>query len=244
VSADELDALVGAALTRAGVDAASVAALATVAGKAAEPGVVELAARRGWPLVTYPASELAGEPVPNPSPAVAALAGTPSVAEAAALRAIRDAGGHPVLLLGKQSGGSATVAVARRGPAGKPNALADFWRERHLCTLTTLRADGTPHVVPVGATYDAATGTVRVITSGPSRKAAHVRAAGPAGAPVAVCQVDGRRWSTIEGRAVVRDDPASVADAERRYAQRYRQPRPNPRRVVIEIRVTRILGNV
>ena len=38
-----------------------------------------------------------------------------------------------------------------------------FWRERHLCTLTTLRADGTPHVVPVGATLDAATGVVRVI---------------------------------------------------------------------------------
>ncbi|HEU4423412.1 MAG TPA: TIGR03618 family F420-dependent PPOX class oxidoreductase [Pilimelia sp.] len=122
-------------------------------------------------------------------------------------------------------------------------SVANFWRERHLCTLTTLRADGTPHVVPVGATLDPATGTARVITSGTSRKAAHVRAAGPAGAPVAVCQVDGRRWSTIEGRAVVRDDPASVADAERRYAQRYRQPRPNPRRVVIEIRVTRILGN-
>ena len=67
---------------------------------------------------------------------------------------------------------------------------------------------------------------------------------GTAGGPVAVCQVDGRRWSTIEGYAVVRDDPAVVVDAERRYAERYRQPRPNPERVVIEIRVTRILGNV
>jgi hypothetical protein len=71
-----------------------------------------------------------------------------------------------------------------------------------------------------------------------------VRAAGPDGAPVAVCQVDGRRWSTLEGRAVVRDDADSVADAVRRYAERYRQPRENPRRVVIEIAVTRILGTV
>ena len=27
--------------------------------------------------------------------------------------------------------------------------LGRFWRERHLCTLTTIRPDGTPHVVPV-----------------------------------------------------------------------------------------------
>jgi general stress protein 26 len=62
-------------------------------------------------------------------------------------------------------------------------------------------------------------------------------------ARVAVCQVDGRRWLTLEGTAVVRDDAASVADAEARYAQRYRQPRENPARVVIEISVDRVLGN-
>ncbi|HWG98216.1 MAG TPA: TIGR03618 family F420-dependent PPOX class oxidoreductase [Pilimelia sp.] len=122
--------------------------------------------------------------------------------------------------------------------------LAAFWRERHLATLTTLRPDGTPHVVPVGATYDADAGLVRVITSGGSRKARHVAAAGPDGAPVAVAQVDGRRWVTVEGRARVRAEPAAVVEAERRYAERYRPPRPNPQRVVIEIAVTRILGNL
>ena len=122
--------------------------------------------------------------------------------------------------------------------------LRAFWRERHLCTLTTVRADGTPHVVPGGVTLDAGSGIARVITSGGSHKVRHVLAAGEEGAPVAVCQVDGRRWSTLEGRAVIRRDPASVADAERRYAERYRQPRENPARVVIEINVTRILGNV
>ena len=60
---------------------------------------------------------------------------------------------------------------------------------------------------------------------------------------MAVCQVDGRRWVTLEGTAVVRDDAASVADAVERYALRYRQPRVNPARVVIEISVDRILGN-
>lgn len=122
--------------------------------------------------------------------------------------------------------------------------LTAFFRERHLGTLTTLRADGSPHVVPVGVTFDPQSGLARVITSGGSRKARHVAAAGTTGAPVAVCQVDGRRWVTVEGRAVVRADPAAVAEAERWYAGRYRQPRPNPERVVIEITVDRILGSL
>ncbi len=120
------------------------------------------------------------------------------------------------------------------------SGLVEFLTERHLATLTTLRADGSPHVVPVGVTYDAVTRTARVITSGSSAKARHVRAGQQR---VAVCQVDGRRWATLEGTAVVRDDAASVADAERRYAARYRQPRANPARVVLEISVDRILGS-
>ena len=118
--------------------------------------------------------------------------------------------------------------------------LLELLTERHLATLTTLRADGSPHVVPVGVTFDAATATARVMTSGTSAKARHVRAGQKR---VAVCQVDGRRWITLEGTAVVRDDPASVADAVERYARRYRQPRENPARVVIEISVDRVLGN-
>ena len=120
------------------------------------------------------------------------------------------------------------------------DGMLAFFTERHLATLTTLRADGSPHVVPVGVTYDAATRTARVITSGASAKARHVR--GGQGR-VAVCQVDGRRWATLEGTAVVCEDPGSVADAVARYAVRYRQPRENPARVVLEIAVDRILGN-
>ncbi|SNQ46866.1 conserved hypothetical protein [Frankia canadensis] len=129
-------------------------------------------------------------------------------------------------------------------PLSRGPEFAEFWRERHLCSLTTVRPDGSVHVVAVGATLDADTGLARVITGGGSRKA-RIIAAGPAtGTPVALCQIDGRRWSTLEGLAVVRDDPASVAEAERRYALRYRQPRVNPARVVLEIRVTRVLGSV
>ncbi|GAA3672261.1 TIGR03618 family F420-dependent PPOX class oxidoreductase [Nonomuraea antimicrobica] len=125
--------------------------------------------------------------------------------------------------------------------AAQGDAFAAFWQERHLCTLATARSDGPPHVVPVGATLDLATGIARVITSGSSHKA---RLIGALGAQVALCQVDGRRWSTLEGRAVVRAEPEQVADAERRYAARYKPPRVNPSRVVVEIQVTRVLGNV
>ncbi|MFF9376055.1 pyridoxamine 5'-phosphate oxidase family protein [Streptomyces griseoluteus] len=118
-----------------------------------------------------------------------------------------------------------------------------FWRERHLSTLTTLRPDGSPHVVPVCVTWDPGTGIARVITSGTSTKAALVRAAGEEGARVAVCQVDGRRWATLEGRARVREDREAVAEAERRFTERYgREPRENPLRVALEIRVERALG--
>ncbi|GGZ12450.1 pyridoxamine 5'-phosphate oxidase family protein [Streptomyces nitrosporeus] len=123
------------------------------------------------------------------------------------------------------------------------SAYLAFWRERHVCTLTTLRPDGTPHVVPVGVTYDPDTLTARVITGGRSRKVAHVRAAGPEGARVAVCQMQGRRWATLEGRAVIRTEPEEVEEAVRRYAARYeRTPAHNPERVVIEIAVDRALG--
>ncbi|MDH6577914.1 TIGR03618 family F420-dependent PPOX class oxidoreductase [Kitasatospora sp. MAP5-34] len=130
--------------------------------------------------------------------------------------------------------------------AQDPRALDDshlaFWRERHLCTLTTLRPDGSPHVVPVGATFEPETGVARVISHGASRKVRNVLAAGPDGLRVAICQVDGARWSTLEGVAVVRDSPEAVAEGVRRYAERYREPRVNPERVVIEISVDRVLG--
>lgn len=129
-----------------------------------------------------------------------------------------------------------------RGHAMSPE-LRDFWSEWHLSTLTTLRADGSPHVVPVGVTVDDEFEVARVICSRDSVKARNIRAAGADGAPVAVSQVDRRRWSTLEGIAVVREDPESVRDAEARYAVRYgRQPRPNPERVVLEITINRRLG--
>ncbi|MFJ8944131.1 pyridoxamine 5'-phosphate oxidase family protein [Streptomyces sp. NPDC102395] len=127
---------------------------------------------------------------------------------------------------------------------GSPDApYLAFWRERHVCTLTTPRPDGSPHVVPVGVTYDPEGQTARVIADRASRKVRNVLAAGPEGARVAVCQVDGRRWATLEGRAFVHTDPERVEDAEARYEERYgHPPRPNPTRAVIEIKLTRAMG--
>jgi PPOX class probable F420-dependent enzyme len=123
-------------------------------------------------------------------------------------------------------------------------AFRDFWTERRLCTVTTLRPDGTPHVVPMGVVLDLDADQAWAITSGRSRKARNLRVSDPSGAPIAICQVDGRYWSTVEGRALVLDDPASVAEAELRYAARYKAPRENPERVALRIDVTRVLGNV
>ena len=117
-------------------------------------------------------------------------------------------------------------------------AMLAFVRERHLATLTTLRPDGSPHVVPVGFTYDASRGVVRVITWATSVKTGHARRGGRA----AVSQVDGGRWITLEGIARVVDESKSVATAVAAYAERYRQPKERPDRVVIEIVVDRVLG--
>jgi len=117
-----------------------------------------------------------------------------------------------------------------------------FWRERHLCTVTTLRRDGSPHVVPMGIVLDVEQGLAWGITSGSSQKVANLRSGSDP--RVAVCQVDGRRWSTVEGTAEVLDDEASVAEAVRRYAERYRQPRENPARVALRIQITAVIGNV
>ena len=118
------------------------------------------------------------------------------------------------------------------------DALA-FLTERRLAMLTTLRSDGSPHVVAVGFTFDPKTHIARVITTGGSQKAVNAERGGVA----VLSQVDGARWLSLEGRAGVSTDPESVRDAELRYAQRYRAPRPNPRRVVIEVHIERVLGS-
>lgn len=123
-------------------------------------------------------------------------------------------------------------------PADPGEEVLAFLAERHLATLTTIRADGSPHVVAVGFSYSAAERLVRVITFAPAVKARNAARGGRA----AVCQVDGRRWLTLEGAVRLATDPESVAAAVEGYAARYRQPGVRADRVAIEIQVDRIMG--
>lgn len=120
-----------------------------------------------------------------------------------------------------------------------PETVLDFLVERHLATLSTLRPDGTLHVVPVGFMFDPSSATVRIICSEGTRKVRNI----DAGSRATVCQLDGPRWLSLEGPAVVLRGAEEIADAARRYGDRYREPRPNPNRVAIRISVDRIMGN-
>jgi len=125
-------------------------------------------------------------------------------------------------------------------PSSLSPEVTAFLTERHLATLTTVRPDGTLHVVAVGFTWDAETELVRIITRAGSRKARNLL--DRPGSPAAVGQVDGRRWLSLEGTGIVTADPERVREGVTRYATRYREPQPRDDRVVIEIAVTQILG--
>ena len=145
-----------------------------------------------------------------------------------------------------------------------PEALA-FLGERHLATLSIPRQGRSPHVTPVGFTWDADAAIARVITFADAHKvkliqnltqkaeAGKLAEAGRAveatemaqAAQVALCQVDGGRWLALEGEAEVHSEKSRCAEGVRRYAERYRPPkdRGDDRRV-IEISVQRVSGRV
>ena len=104
-------------------------------------------------------------------------------------------------------------------PANLSEEMAGFLRDRHLASLTVLRPDGTPHVTPVGFTWDPDTAAARIITWSGAKKVRLLEAAG--GGRAALCQVDGGRWVTLEGHATVTADPAECAEAVARYGARY-----------------------
>lgn len=116
VSREEVLGLIRGSLAEARLAVRSVAALATVAAKADEAGIVGAAEELGVPLVTFSSEALAEVDVPNPSAAPLAAVGTPSVAEAAALLGAAPGG---ELAVQKRKSAMATVAVARRRPRGR-----------------------------------------------------------------------------------------------------------------------------
>lgn len=118
------------------------------------------------------------------------------------------------------------------------DAVLQFLTDRHVATLTTMRSDGSPHVVAVGFSYSPTARLARIITFAPSVKARNAARGGRA----AVCQIDGGRWLTLEGTVRLVTDPSGVAAAVEGYAARYRQPGERNDRVAIEIQVDRIMG--
>ena len=116
--------------------------------------------------------------------------------------------------------------------------------ERHLATISVPRfGGGAPHVTPVGFTWDGEAGLARVITFAGAVKVRLIEDEGAL--PVTLCQIDGGRWLSLEGSAVVSAEPQRCAEGLRRYAERYRpaSDRGADRRV-IEVAVTRITGRV
>ena len=110
VDALDLDAL--------GPELGAVEVVATLDTRGREPAVLALAAGRALRL--YPAARLDAVVVPRPSSRVRDLAGTRSVAEAAALLAAAEHGAGARLVIGKRRGAGVTVAAAV--PAGSSSA--------------------------------------------------------------------------------------------------------------------------
>ncbi|GAA5187196.1 F420-dependent biliverdin reductase [Rugosimonospora acidiphila] len=122
-----------------------------------------------------------------------------------------------------------------------PPGVEAFLAEPRLATLTTLRPDGSPHVVAVRFTWDRVGQLARVLTVASSRKARNVLAR--PGGRVALCQAVGFRWVTLEGGATISGAPERVYEAARRYAARYGAPPPEPPgRIAIEISVDRAMS--
>jgi len=115
-SAAEIETALSAALAQAGLDRAAIGMLATSAAKESEPGIAGVAAAFGVPLVIVPHADLAaaGERVATRSERVLALAGVPSVAEAAALAA---GGAAARLIVPRIVVGAATCALVEGGRA-------------------------------------------------------------------------------------------------------------------------------
>src|SRR6188472_2940452 len=80
-SATEVEAVIAAALDRAGLDASALGMIATSVAKGAEPGIAEAASGRGVKLVVVAqaAFEAAGARVVSCSERVLKLTGVPSV---------------------------------------------------------------------------------------------------------------------------------------------------------------------
>lgn len=165
-SVTELRELLETTLAEAGLAAGSVAAITSVAAKADEAGLKELADAMRVPFVTYPADELASYEVPNPSEAAAEAVGTPSVSEASVLAHSAD------LVVPKQRGENSTCAIGRIPARGHLSVVGLGPGQRDLTTPRAQEAIRNAEVVVgYGAYIDQISDLIRpgaeVNSSGP-----------------------------------------------------------------------------
>jgi cobalt-precorrin 5A hydrolase len=113
-SAAEIETVIAAALTRAGLARGALDVIATAAAKSEEPGIAAAAAALGVRLVLVPQDDLktADSRAATHSPRVRSLMGVSSVAEAAALAA---GGPDARLVVPRIAIGPATCALAASG---------------------------------------------------------------------------------------------------------------------------------
>ncbi|MDQ1295601.1 MAG: cobalt-precorrin hydrolase / cobalt-factor methyltransferase / precorrin-3B [Actinomycetota bacterium] len=132
--AEELADLVSRTLEARGLSPAAVGELVTVDLKAREPALLALAEHLGVRIRTFPAPELAGQPVPTPSEVVRAAVGTASVAEAAVLAAGAE------LVVTKQTAPATTLAVGRLPVRGRLTLVGIGPGARDLLTARAVNA--------------------------------------------------------------------------------------------------------
>lgn len=132
--AGELADLVTGTLEAEGLAVRAVREIVTADLKAGEPALLALADRLGVRLRTFPAHELAGQPVPTPSEVVRAAVGTPSVAEAAVLAAGAE------LVVAKRTAPATTLAVGRLPARGRLTVVGIGPGARDLLTPRAVAA--------------------------------------------------------------------------------------------------------
>jgi len=101
---------------------ALIIGIATLAAKAAEPGILDLCIQRQWALRCFSAEQLRVVPVPNPAATVMATMTTPSVAEAAAILAAQAPLCVCKQIIRQPGGPSVTLAVAQLRIQSQPEA--------------------------------------------------------------------------------------------------------------------------
>ncbi|AEJ39563.1 cobalamin (vitamin B12) biosynthesis CbiG protein [Sulfobacillus acidophilus TPY] len=115
-SAEEIDRAIHHVLAEAHLSPLSVRNLATIDLKADEPGIRQVAARYGWPVVTYSAEELNRGPILHPSETVFRYVGAYGVSEPAA----RLSSGASEWVVEKVKHGNVTVSVCLVPPDRRP----------------------------------------------------------------------------------------------------------------------------